>query len=72
MSHAACFYNYVKTIYFMRTNEDFTPSAELLSFMKFNNLQTLAELLSISDEDLVKMRGFGYRILKEILELRKI
>lgn len=56
----------------MRTNQDFTPSTELLRFMKFNNLQTLAELISISDEDLVKMRSFGYRILKEILELRKI
>ncbi len=40
--------------------------------MKLNNLQTLSELLFISDEDLLKMRGFGYRILKEILQLRKI
>ncbi|MNY80006.1 hypothetical protein D3C86_2208810 [compost metagenome] len=56
----------------MKTNVEFTPSPELLTFMKFNNLQTLAELLSIADEDLLKMRGFGYRILKEILQLRKI
>ncbi len=56
----------------METNLDFTPSTELLTFMKFNNLQTLAELLSISDEVLLKKRGFGYRILKEILQLRKI
>ena len=56
----------------MKTNLDFTPSAELLTFMKLNSLQTLAELLSISDEDLLIMRGFGYRILKEILLLRKI
>lgn len=56
----------------MKTNIDFVPSKELLNFMKLNNLQTLAELLSISDEDLIKMRGFGYRILKEILQLRKI
>lgn len=56
----------------MKTNLDFTPSAELLTFLKFNNLHTLAELLSISDEDLLKMRGFGYRLLKEILQLRKI
>jgi DNA-directed RNA polymerase alpha subunit len=56
----------------MITNIEFTPSAELLTFMKLNNLHTLAELLTISDEDLLKMRGFGYRILKEILQLRKI
>lgn len=56
----------------MKTNLGFTPSAELLTFMKQNNLQTLAELLTISDEDLLKMHGFGYRILKEILQLRKI
>lgn len=56
----------------MKTEMDFTPSTELLTFMKLNKLQTLAELLSISDEDLIKMRGFGYRILKEILQLRKI
>jgi DNA-directed RNA polymerase alpha subunit len=56
----------------MKTNLDFTPSTELLTFLKLNNLQTLAELLSIPDEELLKMRGFGYRILKEILELRRI
>lgn len=57
---------------FMKTNLNFTPSTELMTFMKLNNLQTLAELLSVSDEDLVTMRGFGFRLLKEILELRKI
>lgn len=56
----------------MKTNVEFTPSAELLTFLKLNNLQTLAELLSIPDDDLLKMRGFGYRILKEILQLHKI
>lgn len=56
----------------MKTNIEFTPSAELLTFLKLNNLQTLADLLSITDDDLLKMRGFGYRILKEILQLRKI
>lgn len=59
-------------IYFMKTYVEFTPSTELLAFMKFNSLQTLAELLTIPDEELLKMRGFGYRILKEILQLRKI
>jgi DNA-directed RNA polymerase alpha subunit len=56
----------------MKINTEFAPSAELITFLKLNNLQTLAELLFISDEDLLKMRGFGYRILKEILQLRKI
>ncbi|MDR6845343.1 DNA-directed RNA polymerase subunit alpha C-terminal domain-containing protein [Flavobacterium granuli] len=56
----------------MITSLEFTPSTELLTFMKLNNLKTLAELLTISDEDLLKMHGFGYRILKEILQLRKI
>ena len=59
-------------IIFMITSLEFTPSTELLTFMKLNNLKTLAELLTISDEDLLKMHGFGYRILKEILQLRKI
>jgi len=56
----------------MTTTHEFTPSTELLTFLKLNNLQTLAELLSLSDEDLLRMRGFGFRILKEILALRKI
>ncbi|MGL5111755.1 MAG: hypothetical protein ACRC6O_03830 [Flavobacterium sp.] len=56
----------------MNTPSDYTPSSELLGFLKLNNLQTLAELLSVSDEALLTMRGFGYRILKEILQLRKI
>jgi DNA-directed RNA polymerase alpha subunit len=58
--------------YIMKTDFDFTPSSELLTFLKLNNLHTLAELLSIPDNELLKMRGFGYRILKEILQLRKI
>lgn len=56
----------------METESEFTPSESLLQFMKLNQLQTLAELLTISDEELLTMRGFGYRILKEILALRKL
>jgi hypothetical protein len=55
----------------METPLEFKPSTELLTFLKLNQLQTLSEVLSISDEELLSMRGFSYRILKEILALRK-
>ncbi|CAM2880112.1 hypothetical protein SAMN05444143_102203 [Flavobacterium succinicans] len=56
----------------MYTPVQYIPSEELLLFLKLNQLETLAELLTISDANLLKMRGFGYRILKEILLLRKL
>lgn len=55
----------------METSSEFKPSPELLTFLKLNHLQTLSEVLSFSDEELLAMRGFSYRILKEILALRK-
>ena len=55
----------------METPSEFKPSTELLTFLKLNQLQTLSEILTFSDEELLTMRGFSYRIFKEILALRK-
>ena len=47
-------------------------SSELELFMLINNIITLVELVAIPDEVLVEMPGFGWRLLKEILSLRKV
>ncbi len=47
-------------------------SSELEHFMLINNIITLVELVAIPDEVLVEMPGFGWRLLKEILSLRKV
>ena len=48
------------------------PSSDLQTFMEVNNIDTLEELLVISDEDLIAMPGFSWHLLKEILLLRNI
>ena len=47
-------------------------SSELEHFMLINNIITLVELVALPDEVLVEMPGFGWRLLKEILSLRKV
>ena len=56
----------------MHKQNDKQPSSELQAFMLINTIESLEELLSISDEVLVEMPGFGWHLLKEILLLRKV
>lgn len=45
-------------------------SPELKQFMTLNEIQDIKDLLLIEDEHYLEMIGFGWRILREILELR--
>jgi hypothetical protein len=56
----------------MNKQNEKQPSSELQAFMFINKIESLEELLSISDEVLVEMPGFGWHLLKEILLLRKV
>jgi len=47
-------------------------SPELDRFMKENEITSVDALLSIENEDLLQMEGFGWRMMKEVLSLRKI
>ena len=40
--------------------------------MKQNELLSIDALLSIENEDLLQMDGFGWRMMKEVLSLRKV
>lgn len=46
-------------------------SQELKEFMKLNDINNLDDLFVISPENLLKMNGFGYRLLREVLSLKK-
>lgn len=48
------------------------PSKELEAFMALNSVETIEELISIPDEVLFTMPGFGWHLLKEILLFRKV
>ncbi|MBK8600829.1 MAG: hypothetical protein IPN80_10045 [Flavobacterium sp.] len=56
----------------MNSNELTPISPELEDFMKLQKFSSLAELLAIDDEDLLALDGFGWRLMKEVLGLRKI
>ena len=56
----------------MQKQHDIQPSDELKAFMLINKIVSLEELLSIADEVLIEMPGFGWHLLKEILLLRKV
>lgn len=47
-------------------------SPELQEFMKLHQLSTIDELLSYDDVELLKMSGFGWRLMKEVLKLREV
>jgi hypothetical protein len=47
-------------------------SPELKSFMDYHKIPTVYDLLSIDDYTLLEMIGFGWRMMKEVLGLRKI
>ena len=47
-------------------------SPELDYFMQLHKIVSVPELLSIKNEDLLKMDGFGWRLMKQVLSLRKV
>jgi hypothetical protein len=56
----------------MDKQNDKQPSSELQAFMLINKIESIAELLSFTDEVLIEMPGFGWHLLKEILLFRKV
>lgn len=59
----------IVSLLFMK--EEFTISAELNDFMQHHGIKTLGDLLSIADEKLLSMDGFGWRLMREVLILRE-
>lgn len=49
-----------------------TISPELLNFMQMHKIPDVQTLLLVEDEVLLKMDGFGWRMMYEVLNLRKI
>jgi len=47
-------------------------SPELQEFMTAQKIPSVVALLRIDNERLLGMEGFGWRLLKEVLQLRKI
>ena len=48
------------------------PSTDVQTFMDVNHINSVGELLSLSDEVLMAMPGFSWHLIKEILLLRNI
>ena len=46
-------------------------SPELQRFMELHKIPHLTSLLQIEDEELLGMVGFGWRMMREVLELRE-
>ena len=46
-------------------------SPELQRFMELHKIPNLTSLLQIEDEVLLGMVGFGWRMMREVLELRE-
>lgn len=45
--------------------QPYEPSEEMKQFMQLHNLNDFNEVLKIKPEKLMKMEGFGWRLLKE-------
>ena len=56
----------------MERKKNIGVSPELEIFMALQGLSTLEDLLAIEDENLLKLEGFGWRLMKEVLKLREI
>ncbi|WP_181161671.1 hypothetical protein [Flavobacterium sp. GSA192] len=53
----------------MKKNSSVSP--ELLEFMKLHSIPNLIALLKFEDESLLKMNGFGWRLMREVLVFRE-
>ncbi len=58
--------------YIVKENYEQGISPELEFFMKQSKISSVRELLSIGNEELLKMDGFGWRLMKEVLSLRLV
>lgn len=47
------------------------PTEEMKQFMKLHNLNEFSEVLKIKAAELMKMEGFGWRLLKEYVKATK-
>lgn len=47
-------------------------SPELQEFMDIHQIPSVAALLQIEAEQLLKMEGFGWRLMKEVLKLSAV
>ena len=56
----------------MKQPNKIITSPELDFFMQLHKMDDLSELLQHDDATLLKMEGFGWRLMKEVLGLRKI
>ncbi len=56
----------------MKEQKTMQVTPELALFMEYHQILTVALLLKIKSEDLIQMDGFGWRLLKEVLQLRKV
>ena len=56
----------------MKEQKVMQASPELAVFMEYHHISTVSLLLKIDNEDLLQMDGFGWRLMKEVLQLRKI
>ena len=53
----------------MKNETEISP--ELIRFMEMHKIPNLISLLLIEDEVLLSMVGFGWRMMREVLELRE-
>ena len=47
-------------------------STELKAFMRLNKVATVDALILLTDEELIGLPGFGWRLFNEILLLRQV
>jgi hypothetical protein len=72
-----CLYQLPKWIFFVYIKKDIIMknetviSPELQRFMELHKILNLTSLLQIEDEVLLGMVGFGWRMMREVLELRE-
>ena len=56
----------------MEEQKAIQASPELAVFMEYHHILSIVLLLKINDEALLQMEGFGWRLMKEVLQLRKV
>jgi hypothetical protein len=47
-------------------------SPELQEFMNLHKIETLSQLLRYENAELLKMEGFGWRLMKQVLKIREV
>ena len=56
----------------MKEQKILQPTTELRVFMSSHHISTVFLLLKIDNDALLQMDGFGWRLMKEVLQLRKV